>query len=69
MDKRNKDTLPFFRMLVRNQLFNNGTITTSFIENDLKEYYENSEYEEMIAAWIATRLFVEENLDDEQSEY
>jgi acetyl-CoA carboxylase biotin carboxylase subunit len=62
--KGTKTTLPFFRKLVRNQLFINGTITTSFIENDIKEYYEYSEYEEMIAAWLATRLFVEENLDE-----
>lgn len=62
--KGTKTTLPFFRKLVRNQLFINGTITTSFIENDIKEYYEYSEYEELIAAWLATRLFVEENLDE-----
>ena len=62
--KGTKTTLPFFRKLVRNELFINGTITTSFIENDIKEYYEYSEYEEMIAAWLATRLFVEENLDE-----
>ena len=62
--KGTKTTLPFFRKLVRNQLFISGTITTSFIENDIEEYFEYSEYEEMIAAWLATRLFVEENLDE-----
>jgi acetyl-CoA carboxylase biotin carboxylase subunit len=59
-----KTTLPFFRMLVRNQVFVKGEITTSFIERELESNYVNSEYEEMIAAWLATRLFVEENLDD-----
>lgn len=59
-----KTTLPFFRMLVRNQVFVKGEITTSFIEKELESNYVNSEYEEMIAAWLATRLFVEENLDD-----
>jgi acetyl-CoA carboxylase biotin carboxylase subunit len=59
-----KTTLPFFRMLVRNQVFVKGEITTSFIEKELDSNYVNSEYEEMIAAWLATRLFVEENLDD-----
>lgn len=59
-----KTTLPFFRMLVRNQVFVKGEITTSFIERELETNYVNSEYEEMIAAWLATRLFVEENLDD-----
>ncbi len=59
-----KTTLPFFRMLVRNQVFIKGKITTSFIENDIEEYFVYSEYEEMLAAWLATRLFAEENLDE-----
>lgn len=62
--KGTKTTLPFFRMLVRNQAFIKGTITTSFIENDIEEYFEYREYEETIAAWLATRLFAEENLDE-----
>ncbi|MCD4735453.1 MAG: hypothetical protein K8R53_05385, partial [Bacteroidales bacterium] len=62
--KGTKTTLPFFRMLVRHPEFINGTITTSFIENRLDAFYEYSEYEEMLAAWLATRLFVEENLDE-----
>jgi acetyl/propionyl-CoA carboxylase alpha subunit len=57
-----KTTLPFFRMLVRNQKFLNGSFTTAFIEKDLDKYYFNSEYEKMLAAWLATKLFVEENL-------
>jgi len=62
--KGTKTTLPFFRMLVRNPKFLNGTFTTAFIEKDLDKYYLNSEYEEMLAAWLATKLFVEENLMD-----
>lgn len=62
--KGTKTTLPFFRMLVRNQKFQDGTFTTAFIEKDLDKYYLNSEYEEMLAAWLATKLFIEENLDD-----
>ena len=62
--KGTKTTLPFFRMLVRNREFVKGTITTAFIENHISGYYEYREYEEMIAAWLATRLFVEENLDE-----
>jgi acetyl-CoA carboxylase biotin carboxylase subunit len=62
--KGTKTTLPFFRMLVRNQKFQDGTFTTSFIEKDLDKYYFNSEYEEMLAAWLATKLFVEENLEE-----
>jgi Acetyl/propionyl-CoA carboxylase, alpha subunit len=60
--KGTKTTLPFFRMLVRNQKFQDGTFTTAFIEKDIEKYYLNSEYEEMLAAWLATKLFVEENL-------
>jgi acetyl/propionyl-CoA carboxylase alpha subunit len=60
--KGTKTTLPFFRMLVRNKKFQNGSFTTAFIEKDLDKYYFNSEYEEMLAAWLATKLFVEENL-------
>ncbi len=62
--KGTKTTLPFFRMLVRNQKFQDGDFTTSFIEKDLDKYYFNSEYEEMLAAWLATKLFVEENLEE-----
>lgn len=60
-----KTTLPFFRLLVRNDKFQNGTFTTAFIENDLDKYYFNSEYEEILAAWLATKLFVEENLKED----
>lgn len=59
-----KTTLPFFRMLVRNPKFIDGSFTTAFIEKDLEKYYLNSEYEEMLAAWLATRLFVDENLSE-----
>lgn len=60
--KGTKTTLPFFRLLVRNQKFQDGDFTTAFIEKDLDKYYYNSEYEEMLAAWLATKLFIEENL-------
>ncbi len=62
--KGTKTTLPFFRMLIRNPRFIDGSITTSFIENELSSYHVNSEYEEMLAAWLATWLFVDENLDE-----
>jgi acetyl-CoA carboxylase biotin carboxylase subunit len=63
--KGTKTTLPFFRMLVRNQKFQDGNFTTAFIEKDLDKYYLNSEYEEMLAAWLATKLFVSENLEED----
>lgn len=59
-----KTTLPFFRMLVRNHKFTDGSFTTAFIEKDLEKYYLSSDYEEMLAAWLATKLFIEENLMD-----
>ena len=63
--KGTKTTLPFFRMLVRHPKFLSGNFTTAFIEKDLEKYYYNSEYEEMLAAWLATKLFIEENLNDD----
>ena len=57
-----KTTLPFFRMLMRHNSFQEGTFTTAFIEKELDRYYLSSDYEETIAAWIATKLFTEENL-------
>ncbi len=63
--KGTKTTLPFFRMLVRHPKFLEGSFTTAFIEKDLDRYYFNSEYEEMLAAWLATKLFIEENLQDD----
>src|SRR5512133_1058678 len=63
--KGTKTTLPFFRMLVRHPKFQDGTFTTSFIEKDLDKYYLNGDYGEMLAAWLATRLFVDENLNND----
>jgi acetyl-CoA carboxylase biotin carboxylase subunit len=63
--KGTKTTLPFFRMLIRHPKFIAGTHTTSFIESDLEKYYFNSEYEEMLAAWLATKMFIEENLSND----
>lgn len=61
--KGTKTTLPFFRMLIRNSRFIDGSITTSFVENELDSYV-NSDYEELLAAWLATWKFIEENLDE-----
>jgi acetyl-CoA carboxylase biotin carboxylase subunit len=63
--KGTKTTLPFFRMLMRHHKFQDGNFTTAFIEKDIDKYYLNSEYEEMLAAWLATKLFTEENLNDD----
>ena len=65
--KGTKTTLPFFRMLMRNHLFQEGTFTTAFIEKDIEQYHNSSEYEETIAAWLATKLFVEENLTENRT--
>jgi acetyl-CoA carboxylase biotin carboxylase subunit len=63
--KGTKTTLPFFRMLVRHPKFQSGNFTTAFIEKDLEQYHYNSEYEEMLAAWLATKLFIQENLSED----
>ncbi|HEX2919543.1 MAG TPA: acetyl-CoA carboxylase biotin carboxylase subunit [Bacteroidales bacterium] len=65
--KGTKTTLPFFRMLVRHEKFINGDFTTAFIEKDLEKYYYNSEYEELLAAWLATKLFVDENFSNDRN--
>ncbi|MBM3421342.1 MAG: ATP-grasp domain-containing protein, partial [Bacteroidetes bacterium] len=58
-----KTTLPFFRMLVRNQKFLRGDFTTAFLEKDVDQYHYSSDYEEKIAAFLAVKLFVKENYD------
>ncbi len=63
-----KTTLPFFRMLVRNQKFLSGDYTTAFLEKDVDQYHYNSEYEEKIAAWLAVKLFIEENYGGQTEE-
>jgi hypothetical protein len=54
-------------MLMRNRIFQEGTFTTAFIEKDLEKYHTSSEYEETIAAWMATKLFAEENLTEKKA--
>jgi acetyl-CoA carboxylase biotin carboxylase subunit len=63
-----KTTLPFFRMLVRNQKFLNGDFTTAFIEKDIDQYHYNSDYEEQIASWLAVKLFIGENYGEPASD-
>lgn len=63
--KGTKTTLPFFRMLMRHPKFQDGSFTTAFIEKDLEKFYLKSEYEETLAAWLATKLFIEENLNED----
>jgi len=60
--KGTKTTLPFFRMLMRNKKFISGNFTTAFIEKDIDQFYSSKDYEEHIAAWLATKLFADENL-------
>ncbi|MBE0677011.1 MAG: acetyl-CoA carboxylase biotin carboxylase subunit [Bacteroidales bacterium] len=56
-----KTTLPFFRMLVRHPKFIRGDFTTAFLEKDVEQFHYSSDYEEKIAAWLAVKLFIEEN--------
>ncbi|TFH47991.1 MAG: biotin carboxylase, partial [Bacteroidia bacterium] len=66
--KGTKTTLPFFRMLMRHPRFQSGDFTTAFIEKDLERFHCNSDYEEMIAAWLATKLYSEENLTSKKQD-
>ena len=59
-----KTTIPFFKVLLNNENFLSGNFTTSFVEKDLDKYYLSSETDEIIAAWLATKSFFEENLSD-----
>lgn len=63
-----KTTVPFFRMLVRHPKFINGDFTTAFIEKDLTQYHYHSDYEPVIAAWLSTKLFLDENFSEEGSQ-
>ncbi len=59
-----KTTLPFFKMLMKHKQFTNGTFTTGFVEEELQDFHEKKEEEELLAAWFATRLFVDEKIAD-----
>lgn len=64
-----KTTIPFFKLLLKNERFLSGDFTTSFVEKDLDKYYSPSDADEKIAAWFATKLFFEENLSDNNVDY
>ena len=58
-----KTTIPFFRMLMKEDIFVKGNFETSLIEKGLKKYYSQTDEEKFLSAWFATKLFVEENLE------
>ncbi|MCL3782170.1 acetyl-CoA carboxylase biotin carboxylase subunit [Prolixibacteraceae bacterium JC049] len=60
-----KTTLPFFRMLVREPQFISGQFTTAFVEKEMEKFYFSKEEDEQIAAWLATKLFVDEQIADQ----
>jgi len=62
-----KTTLPFFRMLLRNEDFVKGNFSTSFVENELDNYVFADKNEESLAAWVATKLFFEEHFSDDSN--
>ncbi len=62
-----KTTLPFFRMLLRNEDFVSGRFSTSFVENELESYVFSEDQEEALAAWVATKLFFEEHFSDDSN--
>lgn len=62
-----KTTLPFFRMLLRNEDFVKGNFSTSFVENKLDNFVLADKNEEALAAWVATKLFFEEHFSDDSN--
>ena len=62
-----KTTLPFFRMLLRNEDFVSGNFSTSFVENNLESYVFAKPNEEALAAWVATNLFFEEHFSEDSN--
>jgi acetyl-CoA carboxylase biotin carboxylase subunit len=49
-----KTTIPFCKAVLMNKQFKNGDFNTSFIEKEMKELYYQGEYDEMLAAYLAT---------------
>lgn len=60
-----KTTIPFFKILLRDERFVSGCFTNKFVEKELENYFLAPVEEEMLAAWLATKLFVEENFNDD----
>ncbi len=58
-----KTTIPFFRMLMKDNRFIEGDFNTSLVEKGLEKYYTQTKEEKFLSAWFATKLFVEENID------
>jgi acetyl-CoA carboxylase biotin carboxylase subunit len=49
-----KTTIPFCKAVLDHKKFRNGDFNTSFIEKEMKELFYQGEYEEMLAAYLAT---------------
>ena len=60
-----KTTLPFFRMLLRNEDFVKGNFSTSFVENKLDNFVLADKNEALAA--FATKLFFEEHFSDDSN--
>lgn len=59
-----KTTLPFFRLLIREDRFLSGDFTTAFVEKEMEKYHFSKEEDEHISAWLATKLFVDQQIAD-----
>jgi len=64
-----KTTLPFFRMLLRSEKFLSGNFTNSYVEREIERFYFHSDEEETLAAWLATKLFIDENFNDDAIDF
>ncbi|MBN1951112.1 MAG: ATP-grasp domain-containing protein [Bacteroidales bacterium] len=49
-----KTSIPFCKAVLNNKKFRNGDFNTSFIEKEMDELFYQGEYDEMLAAYLAT---------------
>lgn len=64
-----KTTLPFFKKLLTDDRFREGTFSTSFVEKDMTTYTPSTEIERIASAWIATQLYVTDNSPNEDIDF
>ncbi len=55
-----KTTIPFCKAALSSKAFRNGTLNTSFIENELDPVFYQEPFEELLAAYFATYSFAKE---------
>lgn len=62
-----KTTVPFFKAVLHNKAFTEGSFNTSFIESEMQSLFHQEEDEEMLAAYLSLLDYLKEMSDDELS--